>query len=38
MSRLISRHASKREVNMKDKRIIDFFEEYKEKNNCPEYM
>ena len=23
---------------MKDKRIIDFFEEYKEKNNCPEYM
>ena len=23
---------------MEDKRIIDFFEEYKEKNNCPEYM
>ena len=23
---------------MKDKRIIDFFEEYKEKNNCPEYI
>ena len=23
---------------MKDKKIIEFFEEYKEKNNCPEYM
>ena len=23
---------------MEDKKIIDFFEEYKEKNNCPEYM
>ena len=23
---------------MKEKRIIDYFEEYKEKNNCPEYM
>ena len=23
---------------MKNKKIIDFFKEYKEKNNCPEYM
>ena len=23
---------------MEDKKIIEFFEEYKEKNNCPEYM